>query len=211
MSRLLEQALRESGFEVGIAEDGQAGLQMAPDYDALLVDVMLPVMNGFDMVRQLREQGCRVPVLFLTAKGALPDMVKGFDLGGDDYLVKPFRLEELLVRLRALLRRTRQSQDVIVFEDLWMDTRTRRARRGDQWLFLSKTEFAILEMLMLRPETVISKQAILNEVWNQETFRDDNVVEVYINYLRGKLESLGRTRLIHTVRGHGYVLRAHAA
>ncbi|CAN5393760.1 response regulator transcription factor [soil metagenome] len=208
MAGLLEQALRESGFEVVVASNGRDGLSLAVDRDALIVDVMMPVMNGFEMVRQLRSSGSRVPVLFLTAKDAVADRVKGLEIGGDDYLLKPFALEELLARVRALLRRARDTQDVLEYADLWLDRRERKARRGDEWLFLSNTEFALLETFLLSPETPLPKTTLLREVWHDDAARDDNIVEVYVSYLRSKTEARGRTRLLHTVRGAGYILQS---
>lgn len=207
MAGLLEQAFRESGFDVALAANGREGLLLAPGCDVLVVDVMMPVMNGFEMVRQLRGSGVREPVLFLTAKDAVSDRVKGLELGGDDYLLKPFALEELLARVRALLRRSREGQDVLEYADLWLDRRERKARRGEDWLFLSNTELAVLEAFMLSPETALSKATLLRDVWHDDAARDDNIVEVYVSYLRGKLELWGKPRLLHTVRGAGYILQ----
>jgi DNA-binding response OmpR family regulator len=208
MSVLLEQALTESGFSVTVAENGREGLLKAKDQDLLVVDVMMPIMNGFEMVRRIREEGNLVPVIFLTSKDATSDRVKGLDLGGDDYLVKPFKLAELLARIRALLRRSVQQQDVITYGDLWMDRRARKVRRGERWLHLSNTEFSMLEVFMTRPGDTVSKETLLREVWNEDSFRDDNLVEVNIFLLRGKLEVMGMPRLIHTIRGKGYVLES---
>lgn len=210
MAGLLEQAFQESGLDVSLASNGREGLKMAPDYDVLVVDVMMPVMNGIEMVKQLRSAACRVPVLFLTAKDAVSDRVAGLDAGGDDYLLKPFALEELIARIRALLRRARESQDSLEYGDLWIDRRNRKARRGEEWLFLSNTEFSLLELFLLSPEVTLSKATILREVWHDAAPRDDNIVEVYVSYLRGKTEFMGKARLLHTVRGTGYVLRASA-
>ncbi len=206
MSRLLEQALQESGFDVSVAPNGSEGLKRARGHDLLIVDVMMPEMNGFEMVRQLRGSAEMIPVLFLTARGGLDDQVKGLDLGGDDYLVKPFVLEELLARLRALLRRSRANQDVLEYDDLLMDTRLRSVKRNDRWIDLSRTEFALLETFMLNPGIVLSKPRLFELVWHEDNPRDPNLIEVYMNYLRTKLEAMGRPRLIHTVRGKGYVL-----
>ena len=208
MSGLLAQALGESGFDVTRAEDGRAGLRLAPACDVAVVDVMMPFMNGFEMVRQLRTSGSRVPVLFLTARDAVADRVRGLELGGDDYLLKPFALDELVARLRALVRRAREAHDVLEYDDLWLDRRERKARRGTDWLFLSKTEFAVLEAFMLHPGTPLAKASLLRDVWHEDAARDDNIVEVYVSYLRQKTEFLGKPRLLHTVRGTGYVLEA---
>jgi two-component system copper resistance phosphate regulon response regulator CusR len=208
MSRLLDQALTESGFTVTVADNGREGLALAADHDLLVVDVMMPQLNGFEMVRQMRSAGNRVPVLFLTAKDGPGDRVKGLDLGGDDYLVKPFRLDELLARIRALLRRTIEHQDLLRCDNLEIDVHARKARRGDHWLYLSNTEFALLQLLMTRQGETVSKETIYRELWNDDTPRDPNLVQVYINHLRSKLETMSMRRLIFTVHGRGYVLEA---
>ncbi len=206
MAGLLEQALRESDFEVSLASNGREGLRLAASQDVLVVDVMMPFMNGFEMVRQLRSSGVRVPALFLTARDAVADRVRGLEIGGDDYLLKPFALDELIARIRALVRRARESHDVLEYADLWLDRRDRKVRRGEEWLFLSNTEFAVLEAFMLSPEIPLSKASLLRDVWHEGSGRDDNIVEVYVGYLRQKTEFMGRPRLLHTVRGTGYVL-----
>jgi len=206
MAELLEQALRESGFDVTLASNGREGLRLAPDNELIIVDVMMPVMNGFDMIRQVRSSGIRMPVLFLTARDAVSDRVRGLDLGGDDYLLKPFALDELLARIRALLRRARANSDVLEYADLWLDRRDKKARRAEEWLFLSKTEFALLEAFMLSPEVPVPKASLLRDVWQDDAERDDNIVEVYVSYLRQKTEFMGKSRILHTVRGAGYVL-----
>lgn len=206
MCALLDQAFRESGFDVTLAANGREGLRLAPNHDVLVVDVMMPVMNGFEMVRALRTISNQTPVLFLTAKDAIADRVTGLQIGADDYLLKPFALEELLARVHALLRRARAARDVLEYADLWLDRRERQARRGDDWLFLSNTEFTLLETFLLTPERPLPKAALLRDVWHDSVARDDNIVEVYVSYLRTKLEIKGRARLLHTVRGQGYVL-----
>ena len=206
MCELLEQAFQEFGFDVATAPNGREGLRLAPKADVAIVDVMMPTMNGFEMVRQLRASGCRIPVLFLTARDAVPDRVKGFEIGGDDYLLKPFALDELVARVRALLRRARAANDVLEYADLWLDRRERKARRGEDWLFLSNTEFAVLEAFLLAPKVPLSKASLLRDVWHDDPSRDDNIVEVYVSYVRSKTEFKGKPRLLHTVRGTGYVL-----
>jgi len=208
MSELLEQALQESGFDVSLASNGREGLRLAAECHLIVVDVMMPVMNGFEMVRQLRTSGVRVPVLFLTARDAVADRVRGLEMGGDDYLLKPFALSELIARVRALIRRAREAADVLEYADLWLDRRDRKVRRGEEWLYLSNTEFAVLEAFMLSPEVPLSKASLLRDVWHEDAVRDDNIVEVYVSYLRQKSEFMGRPRLLHTVRGIGYVLEA---
>jgi len=206
MSRLLRQALEESGFEVTVAENGLKGLRDAPGHDLLIVDVMMPFLNGFDMVRQLREQGNKVPVLFLTAKDEPVDRIKGLDIGADDYLGKPFDLNELLARVRAICRRLVEKKDVLTFDDLWMDLSTRKVRRGQRQIYLSNTEFALLKLLLTRAGESVSKATIYNELWDESMPRDPNLVQVYINYLRRKLEAGGEKRLVFTNHGKGYVL-----
>ncbi len=210
MAELLGQALRESGFDATLAPDGREGLRLAPGHDLVVLDVMMPALNGFGMARELRADANRVPVLFLTARDSVADRVKGLELG-DDYLLKPFALEELLARVRALLRRAREAGDVLAYADLRLERRARRARRGDVWLPLSNTEFAVLEMLLLSPGVPVPKAALLREIWHDDPSRDDNIVEVYVSYLRAKLETMDRPRLVHTVRGVGYVLEAREA
>lgn len=207
MAELLEQALRESGFDVTLATNGRDGLRLAPDHDLVLLDVMMPSMNGFEVARELRQNAYRTPLLFLTARDSVRDRVKGLELG-DDYVLKPFALEELIARIRVLLRRARDSQDVLEYADLWLDRRSRQARRGSDWLHLSVTEFSVLEMFVQSPETTLPKSALIREIWHDDAKRDDNIVEVYVSALRSKMESMGRLRLIHTVRGAGYVLEA---
>jgi DNA-binding response OmpR family regulator len=206
MAALLAKALTEDGFACEIAPDGLAGLAKGPDFDLLLVDVMMPVMNGFTMVEQLREGGNRMPVIFLTAKDTTKDIVRGLEAGGDDYLIKPFDLEVLIARIKAALRRSRDSSQALKWQDLSLDCLKRTAHRAGGELFLSPTEFALLELFMRRPDDVLSKSLILEQVWRADGYRDENIVELYVNYLRRKTESRGATRVIHTVRGRGYVL-----
>lgn len=207
MARLLEQALRESGYVVTVAENGRQGLAVAEQADLVIADVMMPSMNGFEMVRQMRARCLRIPVLMLTARDSVDDRVKGLDLGADDYLVKPFKLSELLARVRALLRRIKEPDEIVELGDLVVDTQTHKVRRGAANIYLSNTEYALLMLLLRHAGRVVSKQVILKEVWDDSSGgRDFNVVEVYIKYLRNKLEMMGRTRLVHTVRGVGYMI-----
>ncbi len=208
MASLLEQALQESGFEVTVAENGKQGLLVVAEHDLVIVDVMMPVMNGFEMVRKMRDMCLKTPVLMLTARDSVEDRVKGLDLGADDYLVKPFKLSELLARVRALLRRFRDPDEVLEIGDLWVDTRTHKVKRGAANIYLSNTEYSLLILLLRNAGNVVSKQMILKEVWDDDTgMRDFNVVEVYIKYLRSKLETMGRSRLVYTVRGVGYMMK----
>lgn len=206
MAELLLQVLSEVGYSCGKASNGSVGLRLAPDFELLLVDVMMPVMNGFEMVKNLREQGLRIPIIFLTAKDATKDVVSGLEFGADDYIVKPFKLDELIARVKAALRRARESSPTLSWFDLNLNCANRTARRGEFGLFLSATEFALLELFVRRPETVLSKSLILSEVWQDTGYRDENIVETYVTYLRRKTEARGATRVIHTVRGRGYIL-----
>ena len=210
MAHLLEQALSESGFAPTLARNGREGLARAIEtdtpFDAIVSDVMMPGMDGFEMTRRLRSAGVASPILFLTAKDAVGDRVVGLDLGGDDYLVKPFELAELFARLRALMRRSQEGGDIRQSAGVWADARSRKVKIGDRPIYLSATEFSLLWTLLGRPGEPIAKETILREVWESDTHRNPNLVEVYVNYLRTKTESFGGPRLIHTVRGKGYVL-----
>ena len=207
ITQLLKKALSEHGFAVTVSGNGQEALAVANDKDAIIVDVMMPILNGFEFVTQLRQRAIRTPVLFLTAKTQTDDRVHGLEIGGDDYLAKPFKLAELVARINALIRRDRQHKDILEFSDLIVDVRSRKVIRGDSRIYLSNTEFALLEQFMLQPGVVLSKSGLLREVWNDDSFRDENTVEVYVNYLRNKLEAAHSPRLIQTVKGVGYVLQ----
>lgn len=206
MAELLLQGLSERGYSCAVAPNGAAGLKVASEFDLLLVDVMMPVMNGFVMVEKLREQGLRMPIIYLTAKDTTKDIVRGLEVGADDYLVKPFKFDELLARVMAALRRARDSSQVLVWHDISLDSAKRTVRRDGNEIFLSTTEFALLEVFMRRPETVLSKALLLEEVWNDDGYRDENIVETYVTYLRRKTEARNAPRVIQTVRGRGYVL-----
>jgi two-component system OmpR family response regulator len=206
MREILVQALTEEGFVCGEAANGKDGLKLAEGYDLVLVDVMMPVMNGFVMIEKLRERGSRIPAIYLTAKDTTKDLVHGLNIGGDDYLVKPFKLDELIARVRAALRRSRDLSQVLRWHDFTLDCLKRTAFRGEVEIFLSATEFSLLEFFMRRPEMVLSKSLILEEVWHDEGYRDENIVETYVSYLRRKCEAHGSPRIIQTVRGRGYVL-----
>jgi len=211
MGAVLTQALSELGFEVCLATDGVDGFAKVDTCDLMIVDVMLPKGDGFELVRRIRSHGHRIPILFLTARDAVKDRVQGFEVGGDDYLLKPFALEELVARIRSLLRRDQERRDTLEIGDLMIDRGERKVRRGTDWIYLSNTEYAILELLARTPGVSVSKPAILRHVWHEDAgIRDENIVEVYIGQLRHKLEVNGRGRLIHTVRGAGYVLEHRA-
>ena len=206
MAELLCEALTESGYECQLASNGREGLALAQSADLLVVDVMMPILNGFEMVEKLRERGFSRPVLFLTAKDDIADVVAGFDVGGDDYLVKPFKLDELLVRIRALLRRAKEVGAEISWHHLTLNLKSRTGALGNNEIFLSSTEFALLEFLVEHADEIVSKPLILQKVWKDEGYRSENIIEIYVNYLRKKTECFGHPRIIHTVRGRGYVL-----
>lgn len=215
LAELLSMALRYEGWEVRSAADGMGAVRIAREFqpDAVVLDILLPDMDGLDVLRRLRAQAPRLPVLFLTAKDAVEDRVAGLTAGGDDYVTKPFSLEELVARLRALLRRTGASivreSSLLVVGDLVMDEESREVRRGGQVVSLTATEFELLRYLMRNPRRVLSKAQILDRVWNYDFGGQANVVELYISYLRKKIDA-GRTPMIHTMRGVGYVLKAEA-
>lgn len=216
-----DQAVRESlrrslsfnGYEVELAGDGVEAIDYVDSNrpDALILDVMMPRRDGLEVCRILRSRGDDIPVLMLTARDAVSERVAGLDAGADDYLQKPFALEELLARLRALLRRTgtgsEEENETLSFEDLTMDVGTREVRRGERPIQLTRTEFSLLELLMHNPRRVLTRSLILEEVWGYDFPTSGNALEVYIGYLRRKTEGEGESRLIHTVRGVGYVLR----
>ncbi|MDM4720575.1 response regulator transcription factor [Micromonospora sp. WMMA1363] len=212
---LLSASLRFAGFDVTTATSGSAALNAAKDYrpDLVVLDVMLPDLDGFEVIRMMREGGTRTPVVFLTARDATDDKIRGLTLGGDDYVTKPFSLEELTARIRAVLRRTstgEQAPSRLTFADLELDEETHEVYRAGQRVQLSPTEFKLLRYLMLNANRVLSKAQILDHVWNYDFRGDDNIVESYISYLRRKVDTT-QPRLIHTLRGVGYVLRKPAA
>lgn len=208
ITQLLRRTLSIEGYKVQTAESGAAALDLARSHepDLIILDVLMPGMDGLEVCRRLRANS-DTPILMLTAKDDVSDRVEGLDRGADDYVVKPFALEELLARVRALLRRHEPAAAPIVYSDLELDTASRTARRGPREITLSTTEFELLQYFMRHPRRVLSRDAILNAVWGPDFERPTNVVEVYIGYLRSKLEAEGEPRLIHTVRGAGYVLR----
>lgn len=203
----LEQGLRETGYTVDVARNGADGLEyaLAYDYDAIVLDIMLPRMNGLDMLKEIRARRVKSPVLLLTARDGLDDRVRGLDLGADDYLIKPFAFPELLARIRALLRRPPlQTGGTLQMADLEMDLPKREVRRAGKSIDLSPREFALLELLLRHPNQVLSRIQILEHVWDFDFFSDTNVVDVYIGYLRRKLDRDFDPPLIHTVRGVGF-------
>ncbi|WP_188828717.1 response regulator transcription factor [Nocardia camponoti] len=209
----LRRSLSFNGYTIDLAVDGVDALEKvaAARPDALVLDVMMPRLDGLEVCRRLRSTGDDLPILVLTARDSVSERVAGLDAGADDYLPKPFALEELLARLRALLRRRTpdlgEGSEAMAFADLSLDPVTREVSRGDRQISLTRTEFSLLEMLMANPRRVLSRGRILEEVWGYDFPTSGNALEVYIGYLRRKTEADGEDRLIHTVRGVGYVLR----
>ena len=208
----LRRALALEGYEVELATDGQDALQrlaadpVAPD--AIVLDVLMPGLDGLEVARRLREAGDRTPILMLTARAEVEDRVAGLDAGADDYVVKPFALDELFARVRALLRRAdREESEVLRFADLELEPATREVRRGGERIELTRTEFALLELFLRNPRQVLTRSLIFERVWGYDFGLSSNSLDVYIGYLRRKTEAGVRPRLIHTVRGVGYALR----
>jgi two-component system OmpR family response regulator len=210
MARLIGRALREEGMVADVAERGEDALSMAgsTDYDAILLDLMLPGIDGFETCRRLRDDGVRAPVLVLTAREAVDDRVAGLDSGADDYVTKPFAIAELLARIRALTRRGPIERPVVLEAgELRLSPATRHAWRGDEEISLSAREFALLEALMRRPGEVLSRDQLLEQVWGENGETESNVVDVYVYYLREKVDRPFGAQSIETVRGGGYRLR----
>jgi len=208
----LLRALRLERYEVAQAADGLEALERlgARAYEAVILDIAMPRVDGLEVCRRLRELGDTTPVLMLTARGEVDDRVAGLDAGADDYLAKPFALRELLARVRALLRRAGEEdgqEELLAFEDLRLDLRAHEARRGERMLQLTRTEFLLLEMFMRHPRQVLTRSAIFEHVWGYDFGSSSNSLGVYMGYLRRKTEVAAEPRLLHTVRGVGYVLR----
>jgi two-component system, OmpR family, response regulator MprA len=209
----LRRSLEFNGYDVVLAGDGAEALAViaGTDPDVVVMDVMMPRLDGLEATRALRTAGNDVPILVLTARDAVGDRVEGLDAGADDYLTKPFALAELLARLRALLRRVVPADgaddEVLTYADLSMDLATREVRRGDRTIELTRTEFTLLELFLRRPRRVLERSFILEEVWGYDFPTTANSLEVYVGYVRRKTEADGEPRLLHTVRGVGYVLK----
>ena len=210
IAHVLQRSLRLEGYEVRLAEDGVRALEETHAFlpDLVVLDLGLPRLDGIDVARRMREEGDDVPILILTARDALESRVEGLDVGADDYLVKPFERQELLARLRALLRRRPpRGSASLVAGDLRLNADRREAVRGERPLELTSREFELLEHLMRNERLVVSREALLEEVWGYAPFSETNTVDVFVSNLRRKLEAGGEPRLLHTVRGAGYVLR----
>ncbi len=210
MADLLRKGLQEEGYVVAVATDGPTAFEMAQasDFELILLDIMLPGMDGFQVAQRLRQKGNRIPILMLTARDATPDIVQGLDLGADDYLTKPFSFEVLLARVRALLRRGPASQSVrLRVGDLELDPGSHEVMRGGDRIHLTRTEFSLLEYLMRRCGQVIPRDALIEAVWGYDRDIESNTLDAFIRLLRSKVEGDSGPRLIHTVRGVGYVAR----
>lgn len=209
LRKALKRVLGAHGFAVEVAEDGEEALARlrAATYDAVVVDVMMPGSDGIEVCERLRAAGDQLPVLMLTARYAVRDRVAGLEAGADDYLVKPFANEELIARLRALLRRAGSGKGTVAFADLELDVLTRDARRGSREIQLSRMEFEVLEFLLRHPRQVLARSTIYERVWGYDASLSSNSLDMLISHLRGKLEAGGEPRLIQTVRGVGFMLR----
>jgi DNA-binding response OmpR family regulator len=210
LARFIELELSSEGYQVSVAHDGMTGLTLARESspELVILDWMLPGLSGLEICRRLRSTGNKVPVILLTARDEVSDRVAGLDAGADDYVVKPFSIEELLARIRAHLRRFCETEeDVLQFEDLSLNRRTHQVYRDKRAIELTAKEFDLLEYLLSNPRQVFTKDQILENVWGYDFMGDSNIIEVYIRYLRLKLEEKGEKRLIQTVRGVGYALR----
>ncbi len=210
ITALLRRIFAYEGYSVAVAASGDEILNRILEYtpDLIILDVMLPKLNGLEVAQRLRAAGDQVPILMLTARDAIADRVKGLETGADDYLIKPFAHEELLARVKALLRRKLvDPHEILRYADLELDTGTRTAHRGAREIELSHTEYELLALFLRRPRQVLTRNIILDRVWGIDFEGSSNVMEVYIGYLRAKLETEGERRLIHTIRGTGYVLK----
>ena len=212
VASFIRQGLEEEGHAVEVAGDGASALELVlaePGYDLIVLDVMLPRRDGLDVLKTLRGRGVTAPVLILTARDAVADKVAGLDLGADDYLTKPFAFEELLARARALLRRgTDQRAAVLRLADLSLDPATREATRGTRRIVLTAREYSLLDYFMRNTGRLLTRPMIAEHVWGLDFDAESNIIDVYIGYLRRKIDAPGEARLLHTVRGSGYVLKA---
>ena len=212
IAAFIQKGLNENGYELTIAYDGKLGLNMAlqGEYDLIVLDIMLPVVNGLEICKQIRRSGINTPILMLTALGTLDDKVSGLRQGADDYLVKPFHFKEFLARIEALTRRSLQQQpanDALQVADLVLDRNRKFAKRDDKEIVLTAREYALLELFMRNKNRVLSRSNIAEQIWGYEFDAGSNVIDVYINYLRNKIEKGFSSKLIHTMVGMGYIMR----
>ncbi|ABB31267.1 two component transcriptional regulator, winged helix family [Geobacter metallireducens RCH3] len=213
MAGILKKGLEENAFIVDLAGDGEEGLYMAENYpyDAVLLDIMLPVMDGLSILSALRSKRSEVPVLLITARGEIESRIKGLNFGADDYIVKPFDFHELLARLKSVIRRSKgRPSPLVAIDDLSLDTNSRSVCRGGREIRLSATEYNLLEYLALNSGRVISRTELTEHIYDTDFDRDSNVIDVYVNHLRNKLDKGFDRQLIHTVRGAGYILKGDA-
>jgi DNA-binding response OmpR family regulator len=211
MAELLRKGLTEEGHTVVCAFDGSEGLEAAraSEFDVIVLDVMMPKLSGYDMAKRLRAEKIRTPILMLTAKDTVPDIVQGLDLGCDDYMTKPFSFRELVARLRAIKRRESTDRETqLLVADLRLDPATRDVLRGERRIALTKTEFSLLERLMHRAGRVVSRQFLIESVWGYDREIETNTLDAFMHLLREKIDAPGEAKLIHTVRGVGYTVRA---
>ncbi|MBE9531197.1 MAG: response regulator transcription factor [Proteobacteria bacterium] len=209
VAAFIKRGLEQESYAVDVVHDGLEGISFAEanEYDCVILDIMLPGKNGFEVLDEFKVKGIKAPVLLLTARDAVEDRVKGLDSGADDYLTKPFAFEELIARLRVLMRRGGYGGPVLKYEDLSLDPATRKAKRGDEDIDLTVKEYALLEYMLRNPGRVLTRTIIAEHVWDQSFDSETNVVDVYINHLRSKIDKGFDKKLIHTVRGVGYVLK----
>jgi DNA-binding response OmpR family regulator len=213
MAELLRKGLTEEGHSAVCAFDGAEGLALAKgfEFDVIILDIMLPRVSGFEMAKRLRSEKIRTPVLMLTAKDSVPDIVRGLDLGADDYMTKPFSFEELLARLRAVQRRAMATADTSMrVADLVLEPSSREVSRGQTRISLTRTEYNLLERLVFRTGKVVARRSLIEAVWGFDREIEDNTLDAFMHLLRNKIDSPGRAKLIHTVRGVGYVIREAA-
>ncbi len=210
VASFIKKGLEEENYAVDIAYDGEEGLVLAEinEYDLVLLDIMLPKLDGMEVLRRIRGNGSSVPILMLTAKDAVEDIVSGLDSGSDDYLTKPFSFAELLARVRALLRRkTKEKTDLLTIGDLILSTSTHRVKRGGEEIELTAKEYALLEYFMRNPNRILTRTLITEHVWDYHFDPSTNVIDVYVNYLRKKIDQGFEKKLIHTIRGSGYMIK----
>lgn len=210
LAHIIKQGLEEGGYSVDMAHDGEEGLYMAENYpaDVIVLDIMLPIMDGLNLLKKIRKEEVKTPVILLTAKDTVNDKITGLDIGADDYLTKPFEFDELLARIRAILRRSGDVKEAILrIADLEINTATHEVHRADKFINLSAKEYTLLEYLAYHKESVVNRRDVTEHIYNEEFDLDSNVVDVYINFLRKKIDKGFDKKLIHTVRGAGYMLR----